>query len=109
MQKRIATTALAALIATGSLFGALAKPASADADDHARAAQHHHAYQHDNDGNRNGWRNGNGNTGNWVNGKHYAYGNRNSWNGNRNTWNRGDHDRDDRAKQRHHKDRDDRR
>jgi hypothetical protein len=114
MQKRIATTALAALFAAGSLFGALAKPASADSDDHARHAQHHHAYQ-SNNGNHTGWTRGSGNTGNWVNGKNYgsAY-NANGYNANRRAYNGNGagnrRDRDDRSQRRdHHKDTDNRR
>lgn len=123
VHKRIAIAALAATFAAGSLLGALAKPALADADDHARQAHHHHAYQNNgkhtgwNKGEHKGWVNGRyvGNTGNgtWVNGKYYPNGYTGNPIGNWNNKHRvgdGDHDRDDRKyKHHHHKDTDGRR
>lgn len=130
MRNRIAIAALSALIGAGSLLGALAKPALADAADHHRAYHHHHAYQNPgrhlgwNNGRHVGWNNadrsgwnygqyarytgyGNANqSGSWVNGKYYPNGyTGGTWNGNQNGWNRrndGDHDRDDRNRRHHH-------
>ncbi len=109
MHKRIAITALVTLFASSSLLATLAKPASADADDHPQQPRYHHAYQNGSQPNGNGWYNGkyygnNGNANNWRNN-----GNANNWrnNGNANNWrngtnwNNGNHrDRDDRNRRR---------
>ena len=113
MRKRIAITALSALFAAGSLFGAFAKPALAAEHDRAYY-QHHHAYQNANhpgwvngrpaswnNGRPASWNNGrpaswnNGRHLGWTNGQHVGWNNRNTnrWTGNRDRWNR-DHNRD---------------